>query len=526
MPETITLIFFLFVAIVILAIIATRLNIPYAIMLVIGGLLLTFIPGLPTIHIDPNLILFLFLPPLIYASASQISWREFRSNLRPILLLSIGLVLATTVIVAVVAHSFLALPWGVAFVLGAIISPTDAITAGATAKSVGLSRRIVTILEGESMVNDATGLVIYRFALASVVTASFSIWQAGIQFVGVSIGGVIIGLVIAWPIVKLHHFLNDAVIEVTVSLLTPYAAYLLAEALGLSGVLATLAAGLYISRHSSRFYTSETRLPAHSYWNILVFQFNGLVFLLIGLELRSILDSLGGQTIIHVIWPILLISITAIVVRIAWVLTSAYLPHLINRRMRINELDTQWDQTVIIAWTGLRGSVALAAALALPLALRSGSLFPERNLLIVITFGVILITLVGQGLALTPIIRLLKLNKETVFEQEMLLARRTAVKAALKRLQALKAEKTVTTEFIQRLQEYYEQRLHTITIYEDSEKREYLEERLQANSQFRREIINVERHAVITLRDHGQIDDEILHAIEHELDLEEQRFYL
>ncbi|HJT56187.1 MAG TPA: cation:proton antiporter, partial [Ktedonobacteraceae bacterium] len=264
MSSTITLVFGLLAAIVALATVATRFRIPYAVLLVVGGLLMGFIPGLPTIVLNPDLILFLFLPPLLYASAWLTSWREFRASLRPILMLSIGLVLGTTVVVAVVAHFAAGLPWPVAFVLGAVVSPTDAVAASATAQSVGLARGIVAVIEGESMVNDASGLVAYRFAVAAVVTGSFSLAQASFQFVLVSLGGLLIGFVIAWLLMWVHRHLDNAPIEIAITILTPFAAYLLAETLNLSGVLAVVAAGLYLSRQSARIFSSNTRLQAYA----------------------------------------------------------------------------------------------------------------------------------------------------------------------------------------------------------------------------------------------------------------------
>src|SRR5438876_7692675 len=293
MSSTVTLFFSLLVAIVALTAVATRLRLPYVILLVLGGLALGFVPGLPDVKLDPELVLFLFLPPLIYSSAWLTSWREFRANLRPILLLSVGLVLATTMVVAVVAHVLVGLPWPVSFVLGAVVSPTDAVAASATAQSFGLPRRLLTVIEGESMVNDATGLVVYRFAVAAVVTGSFSLVQASLQFVLVSVGGLLVGLVVGWPLAWLHRHLDDAAIEIAITLLTPFAAYLLAEALNVSGVLAVMTAGLYLSRQSSRFFSSNTRLQANAVWTVLVFLLNGLVFLLIGLQLHSILDALA-----------------------------------------------------------------------------------------------------------------------------------------------------------------------------------------------------------------------------------------
>src|SRR5205823_6649574 len=324
MSSTVTLFFSLLVAIVALTAVATRLRLPYVILLVLGGLALGFVPGLPDVKLDPELVLFLFLPPLIYSSAWLTSWREFRANLRPIFLLSVGLVLVTTTVVAVVAHALIGLPWLVAFVLGAVVSPTDAVAASATAQSIGLPRRLVTVIEGESMVNDATGLVVYRFAVAAVVTGGFSLAQASLQFALVSAGGLLIGLVVGWPVAWLHRHLDNAPIEIAITLLTPFAAYLLAEAIGGSGVLAVMAAGLYLSRQSSRFFSSNTRLQANAVWNVLVFLLNGFVFLLIGLQLRSILQTIAGHALLTLIWQALLISLAVITVRFAWVFPAAY----------------------------------------------------------------------------------------------------------------------------------------------------------------------------------------------------------
>jgi Na+/H+ antiporter len=358
MVALITLVVGLFVVVAVLSALAQHLQIPAAILLVLGGVLLSFIPGMPSIDLEPDLVLFLFLPPLIYAAAWQTSWREFRATLRPILLLAIGLVLVTTTTIAVVAHAAVGLPWSVAFVLGAIVSPTDAVAASATAQSLGLSRRIVTVLEGESMVNDATGLVIYRFAVAAVVTGTFSLWQASWQFVIVSMGGLLIGLVIAWPLARLHRLFDDALIEITLTLLTPFVAYLSAEALHLSGVLATLSAGLYLSRQSARFFSSNTRLQATAVWNVLVFLLNGLLFLLIGLQLRAIVATIGPVSWPAFIRDALVICLTVILVRVAWVFTATYLPQAVSARGRRIDLDPGWRSVLLIAWAGLRGGLS------------------------------------------------------------------------------------------------------------------------------------------------------------------------
>jgi len=469
MSTTISLLFGLLVAIVALATIATRLRIPYAVLLVIGGLVLGFVPGLPRIMLDPELILVLFLPPLIYSSAWLTSWREFRANLRPILLLAIGLVLLTTIIIAVVAHAIAGLSWPVAFVLGAVVSPTDAVAASATAKLLGLARRIVTVIEGESMVNDATGLVVYRFAVAAVVTGSFSLWQASLQLVAVSLGGLLIGLLISWPVAWLHRHLDDAPIEITITLLTPYAAYLVANALQVSGVLAVLSAGLYLSRQSSRFFSSNTRLQANAVWNVLVFLLNGLVFLLIGLQLPGILESIAGRSLLTLAWEALFISLTVIAVRIAWVFPAAYLPRLVSPCLRERDPYPGWRQVAMVAWIGMRGGLSLAAALALPLTLTGGVPFPQRDLVIFFTFSVILVTLVGQGLSLGPVIRLLGLEPDSSLEREHAQAHLVAARAALSRLDELATEGWVPQDAFTHLHASYEKKLHALTMPMDDD---------------------------------------------------------
>jgi Na+/H+ antiporter len=524
MSATISLLFGLLVAIVVLATLATRLRLPYAILLVIGGLALGFVPGLPSIELNPELILVLFLPPLIYSSAWFTSWREVRASLRPILQLALGLVLVTTLVIGVVAHFMAGLSWPVAFVLGAVISPTDAVAASATARQLGLTRRIVTVIEGESMVNDATGLVVYRFAVAAVVTGSFALWQAGLQFVLVGLGGLVIGLAIAWPVAWLHRHLDDAPIEITITLLTPYAAYLVADALQVSGVLAVLSAGLYLSHQSSRFFSSNTRLQANAVWNVLVFLLNGLVFLLIGLQLRSIVASIAGHSPFTLLWQALLISLAVIAVRIAWVFPAASLPRLLSARLRARDPCPGWRQLATVAWVGMRGGLSLAAALALPLTLTDGTPFPQRDLVIFFTFGVILVTLVGQGLSLGPIIGLLGLQRDGSLEREHALAHLVAARAALSRLDELASEEQVPQDSLSGLRAHYAHKLATLKEAMDGAANERFDGHAPAQQQLRREVLAAERAAVIGLRDRGRIDDETLRLVERELDLEEQRW--
>jgi monovalent cation/hydrogen antiporter len=523
MTTTITLVLALLVATVVCAILATRLRVPYAIVLVLAGALLSLLPGLPAVALNPDLILFLFLPPLVYSSAWQISWREFRASLRPILLLSIGLVLFTTAGVAVVAHVLLGLSWPIAFVLGAVLSPTDAVAASAIAKRMGLPQRLVTVLEGESMVNDATGLVVYTFAVAALVSGSFQPGAASLQFVVVSLGGLVVGLVIGWPLAWLHRHLDDAPIEITITLLTPFAAYLLAEEVQVSGVLAVLSAGLYLSRHSSRFFSSTTRLEANAVWNVLVFVLNGLLFLLIGLQLHQLLGTVGDQSLATVIGEALLISLAVILVRLVWVFPAAYLPRWLFPRLRARDPYPGWRNVLVVAWTGLRGGISLAAALALPLSIQAGQLFPERDLLIAFTFGVILVTLVGQGLSLIPLIRWLGITSDGTHEQEREHARKTAAQAAVTRLQELAGQEWVPETLLMDLRARYEEKARHAAEHLDGNLPPH-EAEIASHRRLHREIIQAERVAVIGLRDRGKIDDEVLREMERELDLEDQRF--
>jgi monovalent cation/hydrogen antiporter len=522
MSATITLIFGLLVAIIALAAVATKIRMPYAIFLTLGGLLLGFIPGLPRVQLNPDLVLFLFLPPLIYSSAWFTSWREFRATLRPILQLSIGLVLVTTSVVAIVAHS-VGLPWPVAFVLGALVSPTDAVAASAMARSFGLARRVMTVIEGESIVNDATGLVIYRFAVAAVVTGTFSLGEASLQFVLVSLGGLLVGIVVGWPLAWVHRQLDDAPLEISITLLTPFAVYLLAEVLHVSGVLAALAAGLYLSRQSSRFFSSNTRLQANAVWEVLIFLLNGFVFLLIGLQLHGILDTVASSSALGLLVDAVVVCLTVVLIRIICVFAITYLPFLLNARTQAKDPYPDWRNVMIVAWTGMRGGVSLAAALALPLTIANGQMFPARDLAIFLTFCVIIVTLVLQGLSLIPLIRWLRPERDTSLEQEHAQAHITAAHAALERLGELATEDDMPEEYLNRLRSHYEKKIKLLKARNDGNEDEQHENRAMAKQRLYQEALTAERTAIIKLRDQGHIDDEALRVVERELDLEEQR---
>ncbi|MGO8701014.1 MAG: Na+/H+ antiporter [Limisphaerales bacterium] len=429
----------LLLTVAILAMLARKLNVSYPILFVLGGLVLSWIPGLPRVALDPDLVFLFFLPPLLFPPALFTSWRDFRANLRPILLLTVGLVIYTTVVVAYLAQYFLHVPLAAGFVLGAIISPPDAIAATAITRRLKVPRRIVTILEGESLVNDATALVAYRFALAAVISGSFSMARASSQFFIVSCGGVLTGLAVGWLAQQFHRRVDDAPIEITVSLLTPFAAYLLAEQLAGSGVLSVVTAGLYLGRRMPELITFKTRLQSGPVWEMVEFLLNGFVFILIGLQLPEVLSALSVEhfPIRQLVADALLITLALSVLRIIWVLPATYLPRLMFKTIRRRDPYPDWRHVAIVAWTGMRGVVSLAAALAIPLTLNDapgGPPFPGRNRILFITFVVILATLVGQGLSLPLLIRWLGIRDDGASEKEELAARIKANQVALGRL--------------------------------------------------------------------------------------------
>ena len=511
-------------AVVVLALLARRFQLPYPILFVMGGTILGFIPALPQIRLDPELIFLVVLPPLLFPAALFTSWRDFRANLRPIALLAIGLVLFTTITVAYLARHFFHLPLAVGFVLGAIISPPDAIAATAIAQRLRIPRRIVTILEGESLVNDATALVAYRLAVFAVATGSFSGAQAGEQFVFSGVGGVLIGLLIGWLAEQFHRHVDDASIEVTFSLLTPFAAYLLAERLQVSGVLAVVAAGLYLGRRAPELLSFRTRLRGGPVWEMVEFLLNGFVFIVIGLQLPQILRRLSAE---H--WPVrvligdaVLITVAVIVLRILWVIPATYLPRLIFKKLLQHDPYPQWQHVAIVAWTGMRGVVSLAAALALPNK-SDGTPFPGRDLILFLTFVIIFATLVVQGLSLPYLIRWLGVEDDGSVEQEEREARLRANQSVLSRLNGLTEPDAPRLEALNRLRIEYED--HIRQLQSDGPQPAGTPLRL-FSSEFERlslEALQVERGTIIRLRDEGTINDEVLRRIQLDIDLAEAR---
>jgi len=534
----------LLVAVAALATLATRLKVPYPILLVLGGSVLGFVPGLPRVELDPELVFLLFLPPLLYVSALFTSWRDFRANVRPISLLAVGLVLMTTFVVAAVVHTVAGLPWAAAFVLGAIVSPTDAIAATTVAQRLGVPRRIVTVLEGESLVNDATGIVAYRVAVAAVVTGAFSIWLAGLQFVVGAVGGVAAGFAVGRLVVwARRHLAEDPSVQNIVSLLTPFVAYLAAEELPhgmwerlhalfgvpadlhFSGVLAVVTTGLYLGRKGPYITSSGTRLQGFATWELITFLLNGLIFILIGLQLGSVVEGLDNYTAVQLASYAVLVSLTVIVVRVLWVFPATYLPRRISRRIRERDPSPPWRSVSIVAWTGMRGVISLAAALALPLETTSGVPFPGRDLIIFLTFCVILATLVVQGLSLPAVIRALGLEDDRIGEKEETHGRIQVAEAAIERLDELVDEDWVREDTVERIRGMYTYRRNRFASRFDGDP-DGVEERSAAYQRLMVELLGAQRERLVRMRDEGSIGDEIMHRIERDLDLEESRLEL
>ena len=426
--DLLEVVLFLLLCSVALGWVARRLNFPYPIALVIGGAALGFLPELPQFPFDPQFILVLVLPPILYQAALLTSWRDFKANIRPISLLAVGLVIATTLAVGAALKLVVPeIPWAAAFVLGAIVSPPDAVAATAILTRLNVPRRVVTILEGESLVNDASGLVLYKFAVAAVMTGAFSFLDASAQFVGVAIGGVIIGVLLGRFFVFIHRYLGDVFIEVLMTLSVPYIIYILAESLHVSGVLAVVAAGLVRGRYSPEIVSAEMRIIARSVWNLLVFLLTSLVFILIGLQLSGIIGRLTGYSGMDLVLYGTLVSAVAIAVRFAWIYPATYLPRMVSARLRERDPAPPEAELFIMSWCGMRGIVSLAAALALPLALDGGAPFPGRDLIIFLTFVVIAVTLVLQGLSLALLIRVLRVGTDwSEHEEEQHAASRSA----------------------------------------------------------------------------------------------------
>ena len=498
-----------------------RLPIPYPVLLVLAGLGLGLVPGLPAPRLDPDLVFLIFLPPVLWSAAYFTSLRDFRANARPITLLAVGLVCATTAAVAFAARElFPGLSWPAAIALGAIVSPPDAVSATAVIRTLGVPRRVVTVLEGESLVNDATALILYRAAIAALAAGTFDLAHSlGDFFVAAGLG-VAIGIAVGFAVTLAITSTRDPLAQILITLMAPYFAWTIGERAHASAVLACVAGGLVLRRHFSTV-APATRLQSRAVWDLVLFVVNGTVFLLIGLQLPSLVADVPEWR--ELVGPGVLIAAVAIAIRLVWVPFIAWLPRALSPSLRARDPMPSWQSLFLVGWSGLRGIVSLAAALALPLTLADGSALPFRSELVLITFVVILATLVVQGLLLAPIVTVLRFPPDDEPLREELHARAHAAKTALGRVAELAKEPWAEPRTLAALREQYEGRLARTEQGEaaDEGAASSLAERGVKRARF--ETLLAERLALIRLRDDGVIGDEVLLTLEAELDLEAAR---
>jgi CPA1 family monovalent cation:H+ antiporter len=518
------------VAAVALAIVAKRFALPYPIVFVLAGTALAFVPGLPPVTIAPDWIFLSVLPPLLFSGGWSTDWTLFRANVRPILGNAIGLVVLSTAAVAFVAERLVpGLGWAAAFVLGAVVSPPDAVAAIATFQRFAVPRRIVAVLEGEGLVNDATALVIYGYAVAAVVAGGFSLPSAAGSFVLVAAGGVLVGVAIEWCVERLslaldRFELSDSLIDNLMIIATPYAAYLTGQALHVSAVLATVVAGIRLGRRSAVIYSPETRLVGENVWSLWVYVINAFVFLAIGLQLRTFVQD--GARALALLPAALAISALLIVVRIAWVFFIAWLARALSPRLRERDPLPAPGALLMIGWTGMRGIVSLAAALALPLTAQLGAPFPARDAIVFITFVVIFVTLVGQGLTLIPLVKRLGLSRAGDDDEREVDVRVAALEAGLREIDGMRATAHGDEErdVLERLRDEYVHRIdHLRTHHVPGDEDETPASRFDHQAQH--EALRAERDAIMRLRDRGEIPDEIFRRVQYDLDLAETRLF-
>jgi monovalent cation/hydrogen antiporter len=504
------------------ALLARRTNIAPAILLLLSGIALAFVPGMPSVELPPELVLLVVLPPLIYSASVAMSWREFRHNLRPIILLAVGCVIFTACAVAAATHYLIGLPWNVGFVLGAIVAPPDVVAPLAIARRLGIPRRILVVLEGEGLANDATALILYRFAVVAISTGVFSLPEAAGAFAAIVASEVLFGAAVGWLSLRARHYARDPQIEITLSLITPYVAYWVPEHFGGSGVIATVACGLYMSWNGPLLIPSATRLQGIFFWDLVIYLIEGLLFLLTGFQMRSLFEKSKAFPLDDILSATALVAVIVIVARFAWVYPATYLPRLLSKRLRTRDPSPSWRNVFVIAFTGVRGAVSLAAALALPYVLPSGEAFPYRDLILFVSFGVIFITLVGLGLGLPLVVRWLGVARDgraeyrAAYESEIA-ARRQALDAALRSLDAITDDRELAAEVVKLLRARHETRASRLPESLDPDASEVTATGIRVT----RELIAAERKFIHVLLRDGKITDEIRRRIERDLDLEE-----
>lgn len=511
----------LLAVLVVVAVIAQQLKLPPSILLVIAGIALALIPGLPPIELAPELVLLVLLPPLIYSAGVSMSWREFKFNLRPIIMLAFGCVVFTSAAVAVAVHALLGWPWAVAFLLGAIVAPPDVVAPLAIARRLGLPHRLLVVLEGEGLANDATALILYRFAVVAITAGGFSLGKAGTTFALIVIGEIAYGIGVGWLSLRLRQWAHNPRVEITLSLLTPYLAYWVPQHLGGSGVLATIAAGLYVSWNGPRLISATTRLQGIFFWDLTIYLIEGFVFLITGLQARTLIAQAHDFPLRDLLLVTAITAVITILARFVWIYPATYLPRWLIPALARRDPSPPWQQVFVLGFTGVRGVVSLAAALAIPLTIESGAPFPHRNGILFATFGVIVITLVGQGLTLPAVIRWLGVAKRARVEeheerQRELVARNAAIDASRAHLARLAEQRGLSAETVEFLNARHDHRARQIPSDLDTAR-----DTLRTNNDIRLELIEAERSFLYELLRDGKIADETRRRLERDLDLEE-----
>ena len=527
--ENVTVIVMLLFGITFLSILSNKYKFPFPIVLVLSGILISLIPGLPVIELDPEIVFIIFLPPLLYGAAWNTSWHNFKAAIRPITLAAIGLVFFTTFLVAITAHELIpGLSWPLSFLIGAIVSPPDAVAATSITKGLGLAPRITTILEGESLVNDASGLIAYKYALTAIMAGNFIFWKAGLDFFLVETVGIAIGLAIGYIMYMVHkRFICDPVIEVTLTFLTPFASYLLAEHFHFSGVLAVVTTGLYLSFRSAEIFSNESRIMAYAVWEVILFILNSLIFILLGLQLRSVMAGIDEYPVSTLALYGIVISVVVILIRFVWVVPAAVLSQFFSKYMgEKRKLDPR--NLVVFGWAGMRGVVSMAAALALPFTLVNGAAFPHRNLIIYLTFCVILSTLVILGFTLPWIIKKLKIPPYSM-EAEEYEIRSHVVADTITHIEENLS--LVNDELLRNIKSKYEVKYNRLQKTDLPANYFGTGKMLPGNifneyTQMQIDLIAVERKTLERLHRQGQASEEILRKMEKELDLEETRLQM
>jgi Na+/H+ antiporter len=506
----------------VLAVIAQRLGIPYPLLLVLGGIGLGLVPELPPLNLQPDLIFLLFVPPLVLSAAWRSSWEDLRADLHPIVSLAIGLVIATMIVVAVVARWLIpGMTWQSAFVLGAIVSATDTTAVTAIAERMHLPRRIVSILEGESLGNDATSLVAYRMAVAAVVTGTFSLGSAVVEFLFAAVAGIALGLATAYLYTWFQRHLHNPSVEVTITLLLPFVAYIPANYIGASGVLAVVAAGLYAGEREPAIRSAGTRLQARAVWDTLVFVLNGLIFILLGLQLPIVLDGVSHHPAWLLVQDAAIVIATVVLIRIFWTVGFMRLLSVLQKAAQLPTEPWLMEAAPVIAWAGMRGADTLVIALAVPLVTSAGTPFPDRTMIIFLTFCVIVVTLISQGLSLPGLVRRTGLEREDI-EREVASVRAAAHSAAVRRIDELARDRTLP-DAAARLRSEHERLAQIFAAQAEGTLDQAFAKRAESLRQLRQDLVDTERREIINMHNRGEISDAALRIVLYDLDLEEEK---